>query len=370
LNPRLGTSFLITENNLFRINYGVFRQTPDFQYLFDVAFIDPIRPGNIRRGNPELQFEKTNQYEFAYSRALTKDFSITSGVYIKQLENLVASRVNDLSQPEDARFANEDFGSVQGVELIVRKRMDNRLGFTASYTYQEAKGMVSDAFDLFSHVYFDPLSQYILDLGEGEFPLDFDQRHTANVSVEVKSPESWKEISPLMLPFSNVHLYSTIEYGSGLPFTKLKIDSTVTGGTVTETLVPAEEPNASRLPSTLEWNLKLNRVFRLGNRDYTFFADIRNVLARKNILYYDPYTDLPWNSDERLRTLAQEATKNAITLPAESEQYLPQSDLNGDRVLTPEEQELTYYRALVDRWTPVRSYDQPRQIRLGLDFRF
>jgi hypothetical protein len=370
LNPRLGTTIMITENNLFRINYGVFRQTPDFQYLFDIAFTDPLRRGNRRRGNPELQFEKTTQYEFAYSRAFTDDFSITGGVYVKQLENLVASRTTDLSSPQNARFANDDFGSVRGVEFVMRKRMGSTLGFTTTYTYQEAIGMVSDAFDLFSHVVFDPFSQYVVELGDNEFPLDFDQRHTANISVETRLPSDWSDISPLMIPFSDLHMFSTLEYGSGLPFTKMKIDTTVIGGIVTESLIPNEVPNASRLPYTLELNLRLSRGFELGNREYTVFADVRNLLNRQNVLYYDPWTDEPWNSAERLRRLAQNATEDALIIPAESPDYTPQTDLNGDRVITPDEQEEAYYLALVDRWSPVLSFDEPRQIRFGLDIRF
>jgi hypothetical protein len=370
LNPRLGTSIMLGENDLLRVNYGVFRQTPDFQYLFDVAFTDPFRMGNRRRGNPELQFEKTTQYEFAYSRAFTDDLSVTAGVYIKQLKNLVASRTSNFLEPQNARFFNDDFGSVRGLELIVRKRMESYLGFTMSYTYQEAKGMVSNAFDLFTNIVFDPLSQYIVDLGKKEFPLDFDQRHTGNIAIEARVPDSWSDLSPVLAPLSKFHIYSTLEYGSGLPYTKMKIDSTEVNRVVNETLIPAEEPNSSRLPVTIEWNLRLSRGFRLGGKDYTFFADIRNLLNRQNVLYYDPWTDSPWNSPERFRTMAQEATADAITVPAESEDYSPQADLDGDRVLTQQEQEEAYYKALVDRWSPVLPFGAPRQVRFGLDVRF
>ena len=102
----------------------------------------------------------------------------------------------------------------------------------------------------------------------------------------------------------------------------------------------------------------------------TFFADIRNLLGRQNILYYDPWTDTPWNSEVRFRTMAEEATEGAITIPAESEDYSPQADLDGDMVLTRQEQEEAYFRALVDRWSPVLPYGSPRQVRLGLDVRF
>jgi hypothetical protein len=173
-----------------------------------------------------------------------------------------------------------------------------------------------------------------------------------------------------MIPFSDLHMFSTLEYGSGLPFTKMKIDTTVIGGIVTESLIPNEVPNASRLPYTLELNLRLSRGFELGNREYTVFADVRNLLNRQNVLYYDPWTDEPWNSAERLRRLAQNATEDALIIPAESPDYTPQTDLNGDRVITPDEQEEAYYLALVDRWSPVLSFDEPRQIRFGLDIRF
>jgi hypothetical protein len=370
LNPRLGTSMTLGDNNLFRVNYGVFRQTPDFQYLFDQAFTDPFRRGNRRRGNPELQFEKTTQYEIAYSRAITPDFSFTAGAYIKQLEHLVASRTEDFLEPQSARFFNDDFGSVRGIELVARKRLGSTLGFNVSYTYQEATGMVSNAFDMFANVVWDPFSQYVIDLGQKEFPLDFDQRHTANFSVEVKLPDNLKEINPLMHPFSKMHIFSTLEYGSGLPYTKMKIDSTQAGITVVETLVPAEAPNASRLPFTMEWNLRLSRRFQFSGKDYTFFADIRNLLGRQNMLFYDPWTDAPWNSDQRLRTQAESATENAVTIPEESEFYNPQADLDGDRVMSAEEQREAYYLALVDRWSPVLQYDGPRQVRFGIDMRF
>lgn len=370
LNPRLGTSIMLGEKDLLRVNYGVFRQTPDFQYLFDVAFSDPLRAGKRRRGNPELQFERTTQYEVSYSRALTEDISVTAGVYVKQLENLVASRPTNLTDPQLARFMNDDFGSVRGFELLVKKRMGSSLGGTMSYTYQEAKGMVSSAFDLFSNVVYDPESRYIVDLGTKEFPLDFDQRHTINLAVEGRLPGGLGGAHPLLSPFADLALYSTIEYGSGLPYTKTKIDTTLAGGALTETLIPAGEPNSSRLGATMEWDMRASRSVNLGGRDFTFFADIRNLLGRKDVIYYDPWTSEPWSSPARLRTLAREATEDAITLPAESADYSYQADANGDMLLTREEQEEAYYRALVDRYTPVLIYNEPRQVRFGVDMRF
>jgi hypothetical protein len=370
LNPRLGTSIMLGEKDLIRVNYGVFRQTPDFQYLFDVAFSDPLRIGNRRRGNPELQFEKTTQYEVAYSRAITGDISVTAGVYVKQLKNLVASRPTSLVEPQKARFMNDDFGSVRGFELVAKKRMNSSLGATVSYTYQEAKGMVSSAFDLFSNVIYDPASRYIVDLGTKEFPLDFDQRHTFNLAVEAKVPATVGEIYPLFSPLADIYLHSTLEYGSGLPYTKMKIDTTIVEGVTKETVIPAEEPNASRLGATMQWNLRASRSFHLVGRDFTFFADIRNLLGRQDVIYFDPWTTEPWNAEGRLRTLAAEATEGAITVPAESEDYNPQSDLDGDRMLSREEQEEAYYRALVDRLTPILVYSEPRQVRFGVDMRF
>jgi hypothetical protein len=248
--------------------------------------------------------------------------------------------------------------------------MTSNLGFALNYTYQEAKGMVSNAFDLFTNLVWDPQSQYIIDLGTKEFPLDFDQRHTGNISVEARMPESWKDVNPVFTPLANLNVFSTLEYGSGLPYTKMKIDSTVVSGVVNETLIPAEAPNSSRLPYTLEWDLKFSRGFKIAGRKYNFFVDIRNLLNRRNVMYYDPWTDSPWNSESRLRTLAQEATVDAITVPAESPDYNPQSDLNGDNVLSADEQEEAYYQALVDRWSPVLIYDSPRLIRFGMDMRF
>jgi hypothetical protein len=370
LNPRLGTSIMLGEKDLLRVSYGVFRQTPDFQYLFDLAFSDPLRMGNRRRGNPELQFEKTTQYEVAYSRAVTDDISVTAGVYVKQLENLVASRPADVVEPQKARFMNDDFGSVRGFELVAKKRMSEYLGGTMSYTYQEAKGMVSSAFDLFSNILFDPESKYIVDLGTKELPLDFDQRHTFNLAVEAKVPRSIEKVHSLLSPLHDLHLLSTIEYGSGLPYTKMKTDTTMVEGAIRETLIPTEIPNSSRLGATMEWNLRASRAVRLAGQDVTFFVDIRNLLGRDNVLYYDPWTNEPWTSESRLRTLAAEATEDAVDVPAESEDYNEQSDLNGDRIVSREELEEAYYRALVDRLTPVLVYDEPRQVRFGVDMRF
>ncbi len=372
LNPRLGTSIMLGEKDLMRINYGVFRQTPDFQYLFDIAFTDPFRFGNRRRGNPELQFERTTQYEFAYSRAFTEDLSFTAGMYLKQLENLVASRPTTLIEddPQNARFFNDDFGSVRGIDLILRKRMNEYLGFTVNYTYQEARGMVSDAFQLFSNEVFDPIFREVVDLGKKEFPLDFDQTHTGNLIVEAMIPGNVGRLSAFLLPLSKLRIYSTFEYGSGLPFTKTKIDTTIVAGRVEEELVPFGTPNSERLEPTFMWNARFSRAFDVWNRQFTVFADIRNLLGRQSIIWWDPWTREPWNSEERLRTLAQEATEGAVTIPAESPDYSPQADLDGDRVLSIEEQEEAYYRALVDRWTPVLVYNEPRQLRFGLDMRF
>ena len=47
------------------VTYGRFSMPPDLQYLVDATFDDSARTGRYRRGNPNLGFEQSNQFEFS-----------------------------------------------------------------------------------------------------------------------------------------------------------------------------------------------------------------------------------------------------------------------------------------------------------------
>jgi hypothetical protein len=70
------------------------------------------------------------------------------------------------------------------VELSLEKRLTRRLGFEVYYTYSFADGVASDAD-------FGRSAAGLTHLPTEELPLDWDQRHTFNVTLRLADRNKW-----------------------------------------------------------------------------------------------------------------------------------------------------------------------------------
>jgi outer membrane receptor protein involved in Fe transport len=201
-------------------------------------------------GNPNLQPELTVSYQAGISHQFTDDIAANFVVFNKDIYGLISStQFTDSSGVQGFRYINRTYASSRGVELSLEKRLTRRLGFEVYYTYSFADGVASDAD-------FGRSAAGLTHLPTEELPLDWDQRHTFNVTLRLADRNKWGATA----------IYS---YGSGLPWTPID--------RFARKQDPTQE-NSRRLEPTHKLSLQGRKLFNVYGRELTLFFEGRNLL--------------------------------------------------------------------------------------------
>ena len=359
LSPRFAVSTVL-QGATFVASYGRFTQAPDYQYLTDAAFDDTTRTGRFRRGNPNIGFEDSHQYEFSLRVRPTPSTSLRLGVYVKRLDGLVASVPLGLD-PDSTIFGNADAGSVKGLEVLFERELQGGFGVRASYTLQQATATATDAFLLNRLITIDPSTGDTTRPARAEFPLDFDRRHTATVVLRSRISDG---AGPALLgirPLAGLESAAIVRVSSGLPFSR----SDAAG----DSLIGL--PNDARLPSTATVDLLVRRPVRLGSTRGGLYLDIRNLLNRRNIVAVRRDTGAPGLTESAIEALASAAFQaHPEEIPYESARYRAYADTDNNGYIEGGELFPLYLAAARDFTQPLFAYGPPRLVRLGVEFLF
>ncbi|HCY77989.1 MAG TPA: TonB-dependent receptor [Ignavibacteriales bacterium] len=206
ISPRLGASFPITDQGIIRFSYGHFFKIPSFENLYaNPNFI--VQPGSnlsSSTGNPDLNAEKNVIYEIGLQQVLFENVSLNFSVYYRDIRNWLGMEIiNTYEGFKYARFINRDYANVKGFILTLDKRFADYFGLKLDYTFQIAQGNASDPRAVFNN------NQTNIPIEEAKsvVPLDWDQRHTLNVNLNVGVPGDWT-------------VGMIFQYGSGQPYTE------------------------------------------------------------------------------------------------------------------------------------------------------
>ncbi len=360
LSPRFAVSTVLKGATLV-VSYGQFTQAPDYQFLVDAAFDDTTRTGRFRRGNPDLGFEKSTQYELSLRVRPREAISLRAGVYVKRLDGLVASVPLGLD-PDSTVFGNADAGTVKGLELLAEREFKDWFAFRVSYTLQKATSTSTDPFLLNRLIVVDATTGDTIRPARAEFPLDFDRRHSLTVIGRLRAPEN---AGPRILgvrPVGGLEGSVIFRINSGLPYSR----SDSTGDSL------AGQPNGSHLPTNSTLDLLIRRTLRLGNVQGGIYLDVRNLLDRRNIVAVRRDVGQPQPDEQTLNFLAETAYQaHPEPITFESLRYRRAADLDGNGVVEGREELFPMYLAATrDFTTPIFAYGAPRLVRLGLEFLF
>lgn len=250
--PRLGISFPITDRAKLHFTYGHYYQIPRGDDLYENLNFD-MRGAIRRRGNPDLEPERTIAYEVGIAQQFTDDFTVDITGFTKDIDNLVNSIHVDISN-DYSYFFNDIYGRVQGFELTLRKWRTggSPVSGMLSYTYSVAKGKGSSR-NLGYLLYYRQQPEVT-----ESHPLSWDQRHIVSAALDIQ------------LPFTSaINLVG--RYASGLPYTP-------------NPRAPVKPAiNSKRYPATYNVDALVSKRSRVGGMTYTFFADIRNIFNTKNL---------------------------------------------------------------------------------------
>jgi len=215
LSPRFGLSYQLSDAALLHFSYGHFFQAPPYYAFFqNHSFLVQPTDYVTETGNPQLEAQRTVQYEIGLWQEIIKGMGLEVNLYYRDIYDLLSMRImTTYNQIRYGLYTNKDYGNVKGLEL----KYDLSYGhFNAymNYTLQYTRGNADDPTQTFNRAgdNKDPISRLI--------PLSWDQRHTFNLSlnyakknysatvsgyVDSGTPYTWSPIEESRL--SRVNLY-------------------------------------------------------------------------------------------------------------------------------------------------------------------
>jgi outer membrane receptor protein involved in Fe transport len=266
ISPRLGVAFPITAGGVIHFSYGHFFQIPNFEYLYQNPYFQLSSAGSGLIGlvgNANLKPEQTINGEIGLKQELSSSSAVEVTAYYRDIRNLTGTATDPIqitgSAARYGMLINSDFGFVRGVVVRYNQRLGQDFFGALDYTFQVAKANASDP----AQVYNAAAARQQLETQI--VSTNWDQRHTANLSLSYNNPR-------LDAGFSMV-----ASFGSGEPYTPFM--TTQQTGTILPTKIPL---NSERKPTTFNVNLNAFKNFTFGRHQVQVFSRIDNLLDSQN----------------------------------------------------------------------------------------
>lgn len=258
LSPRIGVSWPTGPRSAAHFAYGHFAQFPPIGEIFQNAEYSILAGLQATPeatsavgvlGNPDIGPERTVQYEGGYKQAVSEDLGVDLTVFYKDIRDLLGVEfISTYTGAEYARLTNVDFGGVLGFTLAFDLRPRGLFGMMLDYTWQDARGNSSDPRETATR------ASAGEDARPRRIPLNWDQRHTLNLTATLSRPDDFT-------------LSSILRVGSGQPYTP-----NVVGG-----FGFGQEANSGRKPAGLVVDLRGEKSLPLGGAPVRAFVRVFNV---------------------------------------------------------------------------------------------
>lgn len=302
-SPRIGINFPVTATSSLFLNFGVYSQNPLYNNIYQGTGIGTPAEGTPQGtqlfaanfnvpfvGNPNLVIEETTAYEFGYLGELFDNYALQVILFSKDQSGLTGVRTGGVNSQGNQIFdegvtygsntpsypvlINQDFATVRGLELSIRKRVSDFWGFDLNYSFSRATTNAA------------PPERQFERLNEGdpqsftEITSEVDQPHVFNGALRFVA----RNEAPFDL---DVLRYTTLSLvaraASGLPYTP------TAPGTQTLGFSPdRRDLNSGRSPSTFQLDLLAQKEFQLGNVRYGAFLQVVNLTDRENCVQVSP----------------------------------------------------------------------------------
>jgi outer membrane receptor for ferrienterochelin and colicin len=259
LAPRVGLAFPIEKKAAVHFAYGHFYQYPSIGTIFtnsDYRTLDDLQAGGVSygvMGNPDVQPEKTIQYEMGYKHSLNQNLGADLTVFYKDIRNLLGVEfVQTYNDAEYARLTNVDFGDAVGFTVAIDHRKLGPIAVALDYTWMEALGNSSDPRETATRA----------EAGEDPRPrlayFNWDQRHKLDITVSMVRQDDYAASIVLRA-------------ASGQPYTPV-LESGFGNGL---------EPNSGRKPSGMVIDMRGEKTVKVKNTNMSVYARVYNLLDSK-----------------------------------------------------------------------------------------
>jgi len=377
LSPRISVTYPVSESGRQNINlsYGIYYQAPPFASFYD-GFNAYALLQTRALGNPNLEMQRTNQYQVAYNHQLTDDLAFTITGYYRDIYNQSSLAYVAVTPVPYQQRVLSDYGSARGIEVTFQKRTTDHWGLNLNYALASAKGTAND--DGFVPP-IDPVTS-LPAYPVTEFPLNFDRRHRINCILNF---EWGNDEGPAIGGISFLEYFSinlTGFWQSGLPYTPSSGGGLAIGNV-----------NSARYPSNWNTELRVLRTIPLdgilgGSAAVDVYLDANNLFNYTGAVAFYPRTGSADYDGTTLNRVPGDFPSttyfktadpvNKVTIAATQYDrvgkrlYNERADYNKDGKVTPEESYRGYQAYVQDAVSRRANYQYPRQIFFGVTFRF
>ncbi len=310
-SPRLGITFPVTANSNLFFNFSRFTQNPLYNNQLQSTGIGTPAEGtpagpqvfnanfNVPYlGNPNLVIEETTMYEIGYLAELFDDYALSLILFSKDQNGLTGIRTGGVDENGNQVFdegvtygtntpsydivVNQDFTTIQGVEISLRRRLSGYWSFDLNYALSDARTNAS------------PPERQFERANEGdpenfrEITSEINQAHRFNGSLRMifgaQTPWDsgfWHGV------FKNTTTSLIARLASGLPYTPTPAGNDLLTFAADDV---RQELNSGVAPGTFRLDALLQKNFWINNMQYGFFVQIINVTDKKNCIQVSPAT--------------------------------------------------------------------------------
>jgi len=263
LSPRFGLSFPITQDGVIHFSYGHFFQNPEFQYLYTNPnyWITGAGATNLV-GNANLNPEKSVMYEIGLKQKLFNNLFFNVTGFYRDIRDWVSTgNIQETYQGQAYySYINKDNAVAKGITLSASYSMDN-LSINLDYTYMSAMGTNSNPTDAF----------YSLEAGQ--------QPKVQLIDLSWEQPQSLNMVVTYAANGWTATL--TGSFASGYPYTPSIYSSEATGSSSSYT---GYIENSARMPSSLNFDVRLAKEFKIGKTDLVAICSVTNLFDTRNPL--------------------------------------------------------------------------------------
>jgi hypothetical protein len=348
--PRIAFSFPISDEALFFAHYDVLTKRPTTGNRLDPTDYFYLSTGNVSRvDNPNLQPEKTIDYELGFQQALNKNSALKISGFYREMRNMVTlvNRIGAYPQTYTT-WGNIDFGTVKGLTVQYDLRRTGNITMRTAYTLQFADGTGSNPTAAANLIASDQPNLRTI------YPLSFDQRHQIVTTMDYRYGDGKDYNGPMIggkKIFKNTGANLVANFASGTPYSR---QERITGSALINPpqAVLEGEPFGSRKPWQFRADLQIDKniILKFGEEksksaNLNIYLLVRNLFNTTNILSINRFTGNP--DDDGYLNAAE--FQNAISTQNDEETF-------------------RYYYAM--KVNDPNNYGIPRQIRLGVKLDF
>lgn len=295
-SPRLGLSFPVTDGASLYFNFGRYSQNPLLNNIYQGTAIGTQYEGtpqgpaffnsvsSVFVGNPNLLTERTTSYEIGFVSEFLEDFAVTGVVFSKDQFGLTGVRSGGFradgsgvfdpgvtygtNAPRYQILLNQDFQTVRGFEVGLKRRLSGYWSFDTNYSFSQARTNAAPP-----ELEFQKVQEEGDVIAFEEIRSEVDRAHVFNGSLIFRVGQDAPDI-PFGEALRNGRLSFTMRASSGLPYTP-QLDWT--GGTTSRL-----DRNSGTSPATSQIDMLVSKDFNWANLRYGTFVRVQNLLDQQN----------------------------------------------------------------------------------------